>query len=113
MDALLQRLEVEPALAGQDDLAVDHRALRQRGAELGDHLGEVAVQGLAVAAVDAQRVTVAEDDGAEAVPLGFVGPALAAGDVELQLGQHGADRRGDGQRHQDSDPAAATRCGPL
>src|SRR5579864_6242286 len=109
MDALLQRLEVQPQLAREDDLAVDHAPLRQRRPELLDHLREVAVQRLPVAAVDAQRLAVAEDDGAEAVPLGLVEPALAARDVDLQLGEHGTDRRRDGQHH----ASAATRCAPA
>jgi hypothetical protein len=55
--------------------------------------GEVAVEGLAVAALDEEVFAVAEDDGAEAVPLGLEAPGVGVGgDFVDALGEHGEDR---------------------
>lgn len=40
MDALLQRLEVQAVVGGDDDLPVDHTAMRQLGPDRGDQLGK-------------------------------------------------------------------------
>ena len=68
-----------PSAPDDDDLAVDDAALGQRGGERGDELGEVAVHRLLVAALQQDLVAVAEDQRAEAVPLGLELPALAVG----------------------------------
>ena len=72
MDAQRQQVEVETALGRDHDLAVDHATLGQVGAQRLDELGEVARERLLVAAADLDVVAVAEDDGAEAVPLRLV-----------------------------------------
>ena len=74
MDALLQRLEVQPVAgrADHDDLAVDHAALRQVAPHRLDDLGEVPGHRPLVAAADLDLVAVAEDDRPEAVPLRLV-----------------------------------------
>ena len=97
MDAQQQRLEVERAVPGDDHLAVDDAALRQRGPERVGELREVAVERLEVARLRVHLVAVAEDDGAEPVPLGLEQPAVALGQAVDRLGQHRFDRRGDGQ----------------
>ena len=71
MDALAERVE-----GARDDLAVEDVA---PGREL--QLGEVAAQRLAVARLQVGLVAVDEGDGAEAVVLGLVGPALALGEA--------------------------------
>ena len=79
MDALQQRVEVEPAIIGgrHDDLAVDDASLRQRRKQRFEQLGEVAGERALVAAGELDLVAVAEDDAAEAVPLRLVQPAIA------------------------------------
>ena len=72
VDALQQGLEVQPVAAGDDDLAVDHAAVRQVGPQRLDDLGEVAGQRLLAAAGQLDLVAVAEHDAAEAVPLRLV-----------------------------------------
>ena len=55
VQALLQGVEVEAVGAGDDDLAVDDRAVGQQVEEGGVQLGEVAVERAQVAALDRDR----------------------------------------------------------
>ena len=57
-----RQVEVEPALGGDHDLAVDDAALGQVGAQRLEEIGEVARERLLVAAPDLDVVAVAEDD---------------------------------------------------
>ena len=78
VDARLRRVDAlaEGVEGGRDDLAVEHVAA---GRQRRRHLGEVAGQPLAVARLQLDLVAVHEGDGAEAVELGLVGPAVARG----------------------------------
>ena len=71
--AQLQRLEVQPAVGGDDDLAVDHAPLGQLGDGRRHQFGEVAGHRPLVAAAELDLVAVAEADRPEAVPLRLVG----------------------------------------
>ena len=73
VDALLQRLEIQAVVGGDDDLAVDHAAFGQLGRDRRDQLGKVAGHRPLVAAADLDLVAVAEDDGPESVPFRLVG----------------------------------------
>ena len=73
VDALLQRLEIQPVVGGDDDFTVDHAALRQLGLDRGDQFGEVPGHGPLVAAAQLDLVAVAETDRPEAIPLRLVG----------------------------------------
>src|SRR5206468_1647243 len=64
-----------------------------------EHLGEVAVEGLFVAALEQNFVAIAKDEDAEAVPLGLVNPVAFGGDGVDSLGEHGKDGRVDGELH--------------
>ena len=64
-----------------------------------EQLGEVAVERLLVAALDEDLVAVAEDERAEAVPLGLEDPAVAFGEFADALGEHREDGRVDGEVH--------------
>jgi hypothetical protein len=97
VDAQQQRLEVERAVAGDDHLAVDDAALRQRGLERLGQLGKVAIERLEVARLREHLVAVAEHDRPEAVPLGLEQPAVGVGQGIDRLGEHGFDRGRDGQ----------------
>ena len=97
VDALLERLEVEPVGGGDDDLAVDHAPLGQLGAQRLDQLREVPGHRPLVAAADLDLVPVAEDQAPEAVPLRLVGRARR--DRRHGLGEHRCDGRHDGQVH--------------
>ena len=97
VDALLQRPEVQAAVAGDHDLAVDHGARREVAPDGLHHLGEVAGHRPLLAAADLDLVAVAEHDRAEAVPLGLV--ELAGRDRGRGLGQHRRDGRHHGELH--------------
>jgi hypothetical protein len=100
MDAQQQRLEIEPVLAHDDDLAVHHAARGQRGGERGDELGEVAIHRLRIPALQQDLVAVPEYQRAKAVPLGLELPARAAGQGLRRGGEHRLDRRRERQRHE-------------
>ena len=55
MDALLQRLEVQPVIGGDDDLTVDHATIRQLCGGRRDEFGEVAGHRPFVAAAAARH----------------------------------------------------------
>ena len=108
VDALLERPEVQPAVTGDHDLAVDDRARREVAPDGLDHLGEVAGHRPLLAAADLHLVAVAEHDRAEPVPLGLV--ELPGRDRGHRPGQHRRDRGHDGQVH---GPAHAGTAQPF
>ena len=97
-----QRVEVEPAPGSRDDdLAVDDEAgvgATEREQRLVE-LGEVSVQRLAIARLEEDRWPVAEDEGAEPVPLRLVGPAVSGRDLRCRLRQHRLERWVERQGH--------------
>ena len=98
MEAKLERLEVEPVLSDDDDLAVDHAAVRQRAQERLVEFRKIAVERPQVPALDEDGRVAAKDDGAKPVPLRLVEPAAAGGEFLDQLGEHRLDRGRDGER---------------
>src|SRR4026209_1733425 len=99
MDPEEERLEVEPTLAGDDDLAVQDAALRDRRPERRFELREVSIEGLQVARLDVDLVAVSDYECPEPVPLRLEEPALALGQRVGRLGEHRLDRRFEGQSH--------------
>src|SRR5262249_23733458 len=93
--AVVQRT---PGRVGDDDLAVDHAALRQASLDRRNDLGEVARHRPLVPAADLDLLAVAEDDRPKAVPLGLEAQ-LAIRDGLDRLGQHRRDRRHHRQIH--------------
>ncbi len=100
MDALGQEVELLDAVDRHDHLAVEHDARRVERQHLLDHVGEVPVHGLAVAALQVHVVPVAEDDRAKAVELRLVAPAVALGQLARGLGQLGLEGWGERQGHE-------------
>ncbi|HEX7595010.1 MAG TPA: hypothetical protein VF387_01580, partial [Gemmatimonadaceae bacterium] len=82
------------------DLPVHHAPARQLRLKRERELREVPAEGLLVAALDHELVPVPEDERAEAVPLGLEDPAVAVGERGDALGEHGEERRRDGE-HRD------------
>ena len=80
MQPHLQRIEVEPARRGDDDLAVEHAAVGQACEQRVVQLRKVAVERPQVAALDEHVVAAAEHDGAEAVPFRLVEEPVAVGE---------------------------------
>jgi hypothetical protein len=84
----------EGVKGGRHDLAVEDVAPRRE-----DELREVAAQRLAVARLQVRLVAVDEGDGAKAVVLGLVGPAVALGEGGARPGELGHQRRLQRQGH--------------
>ncbi len=63
--------------------------------------------------MEVECVAVAEDEDAEAVPLGFEEPVAGGGDGVGALGEHGEDRRLEGEGHADLDADAGLGGGVL
>jgi hypothetical protein len=99
MDAELERVEIEMAAVGDDEFTVEDAVGGELGAEGVEELGEIAVEGFLVAALDEDFVAVFEDEGSEAIPLGLEDPVTGGGDFGDALGEHGQDGRIDGQVH--------------
>jgi hypothetical protein len=102
VDALAQQVELLDAVHLHHDLPVQHHALLRHRRHLLGHVGEVAVHGLAAAALQVDLVAILEHQRPEAVPLGLVAPALALGELLRGLGQLGLDRRFERKAHTDT-----------
>ncbi len=115
VDPLEQGLEVELAVVGvrDNDLAIDHAAVRQVGPQGLDHFGEVPGHRALVPAADLHLVAVAEDDRPETVPLGLVAHRPGR-DFLDGLGEHRRDRGHHRQIHRPiiADAAAPVRRSP-
>ena len=92
MQAQLQRVEVEAACRGDDDLAVNDASRRQGMRERGTELGKVAVQRAEIATLDVDTRLAAKDDGPEPVPLGFKRHGTLRRQVFGDGGEHRFDR---------------------
>src|SRR3954447_10501318 len=90
MNALQQRVEVEAAVVGgrHDDLTIDDTALWQRSEQRREQFREVARERPLVAAGQLDRITVAEHDATEAVPLRLVQPTVTNRDLGRCLREH-------------------------
>jgi hypothetical protein len=80
MEAHLQRVEVERAVACDDDLPVDRRVRLQFLAECLE-LGEITEEGAAVTAPEMELARHVLEDPAETVPFGLVLPAVRLGQL--------------------------------
>ena len=99
VDAKEERLEVEPALAGDHDLAVGDAPLGEAGEERTRQLGKIAIQRLELARLQVQLRSVAKHERTEAVPLRLEEPAVAVGQALGELGEHRLDGGRDRKRH--------------
>src|SRR5215831_11802267 len=88
MEPKLQPIEIEAARRRDDDLAIDHASVRQRGKKPAVQLGEVAVERLQVATLDVDVPAAAEDDRAKPVPLGFENEIPRTRDLFRDFRQH-------------------------
>src|SRR5713226_6647932 len=100
MDAQEQRLEIEPAVADDHDLAVHDAALGQRGSERDQELWEVSVHGFPVAALEQNLIAVTKHQRAKTVPLGLEQPPVALGQSICRTGQHGLEWGSEGKAHE-------------
>ena len=95
----LQRVEVEAAFVGDDELAVEHDPVGELFEQRLAQLGEVAQQRLLVARLEIEVVAVAEHDAAEAVPLRLVADVARRRQLTRELGEHRLERRTHGKGH--------------
>jgi len=99
VDSQLEGVEVEVATIGDDEFAIEDALFGKLLTERREHLGEVAVEGFLVAALEEDFVAVAKDEDAEAVPLGLVDPVAFGRDGVDALGEHGEEGRVNGELH--------------
>src|ERR1700750_3152991 len=99
MDAKLQRIEVEAAAMRYHDFAVDHTFRRRLCTKWIEHIGEVAVKWLLVAALDENFVAVTKNQNPEAIPLWLVDIVSLPRHLVHAFGKHGKNGRVDGQVH--------------
>lgn len=99
MNAQLQGIEVEAPVLRDDEFAVENAAGGQLRAKGVEEFGEIAIQGLLIAALEEDFAAVFEDEGAEAIPLRLEDPGAGGGDVVDAFGEHGQDGRIDGKVH--------------
>ncbi len=90
MQAELERVEVEPALRRDHDLAVEHAVLREALEERGVQVGKIAIQRAAIPALQEHSVCASKNQGAKTIPLRLV-QVVAVGDRISELGEHGLD----------------------
>ena len=99
VDAQQERLELERAVARDDDLAVEDAPLGERGPERVGQFREVAVERLQVARLRVDLIAVPEDERPEAVPLRLEQPAVVGRQRVGGLGEHRFERRFEGECH--------------
>src|SRR5688572_12979688 len=93
MNAQEHRLEVEAPIDRDHHLAIEHTAIGKMLAQRNFELRKVATQWLEVAALNVDVVARFEHERAKAVPLWFVQPLRAVGNVVRKLRQHRLDGR--------------------
>ena len=99
MQPKLQRVKVEPVVADDHDLSVEHAAIGQLRRQRVGELGEVAGERLLVATLNEELIAVAKDERAEAVPFRLEDPSVARRELANELGEHRKDWRIEGQFH--------------
>src|SRR5207237_3280317 len=92
VQAQLQRVEIQAAWTGDNDLAVDNAVVRKPVDERVVELRKIAVERTRVAALDEHIALRTEDDRAKAVPLGLVEDLTLGRDRFRHLGEHRFDR---------------------
>lgn len=102
MNAELKGVEVQASIKGNHEFAVEHALFRELFAEGIDHLGEVAIERLFIAALEEDFVAIAKNQDPETVPLGLVDPVSLMRYFVHALGKHGKDWRIDRKVHQES-----------
>jgi hypothetical protein len=99
MDAQQKRLEVEPLLADDHDLPIDHAPLRQRRHQRRDQLRKITVHRLRIPALQHQLVAIAEHERPKPIPLRLEQPPIAFRQPIRRGRQHRLEGRGEGKRH--------------
>src|SRR5438094_235937 len=93
MNAPEHRLEIEPTVARDHDLAVEDAALGQVRAQRDLELRKIPPERLQVATLDQHVVAALPHERAEAVPFWLVEPTVTCGEAIGELREHRRDRR--------------------
>ena len=109
MNTQLERIKIEAAVVGNDELTVEDALFGKLIAERREHLGEVAIERLFVAALQENFIAIAKNEDTEAVPLGLVDPAAFRRDGVDALREHGEKGRIDDELHMSLAASEATR----
>jgi hypothetical protein len=107
MNPKLQFLEIQAAGSRNDNLAVEHASLGKLGVQGGQQFRKITIQRLRVSTLDEDLVAIAKDQRSKTVPLGFEYPGVTRWKRSDPFGEHGQDRRIDGEIH----PTSYTRIG--
>src|SRR5690625_7845572 len=100
MNALLEGREIQDAIGIlDDDLSVEHAALRQRRAQRRDELGKVALDWFRIPRPDEDLIAIAENDCPKAIPLWLI--LLPRWDLLGDGRQHRLHGRHYGQRSEE------------
>src|SRR5262245_42125210 len=91
MQTHLQRVEIETAWCGDDDLAIDHAVVGKMQQQRLVQLGKIAIERTQISALNVDVTAPAEHDGAKAVPLRLVEKRAAGRQRLSQLRQHRLD----------------------
>src|SRR5438552_5658315 len=97
MDALQEGVEVEPPVAGDDDLPVEDDAPERQRAQRGNELGKVARESLCAIRLEHDALALTKGEAAEAIPLRLERPLLAGRQRVHRERLHRRVRRPDGQ----------------
>src|SRR5207248_3233484 len=93
MQTKLERIEVEPILRCDYDLAIQHATAWQLRSHGIDHLGKVPIERLLIAALNQDLVSIAKHECPKAIPLGLEDPRVPRRQFADSLSEHRQDRR--------------------
>ena len=93
MKAELQRIEVEPAIPGDDYFAVEHALIGQLFLYRFEQLREITIQRFRVAALDKDFIMITKYQSTESIPFRFEDPVAGCRQFADPLGEHRQNRR--------------------
>src|ERR1700760_2948013 len=99
MNAQLEQIEVETASINNDNFAVEDASIGQLREQIGDEFGEIAIEGLEIAALKQNLIAVTKNERAKAVPLGLEGPMVTDWQFAHTFSEHRRNRRRNNELH--------------
>jgi hypothetical protein len=99
MDAELKSIELEPAMLGDDEFAIEHAFCGKLAAQGIDHVGEISIERFLVAALDEDLSAIPKNKHPKTIPLRLVDPFALGRHLVNAFGKHGQYGRVDGEIH--------------
>ena len=93
MNAQLKGLEIECAVSGDHDFAIQDTVRRELILQRGDQFGKVTIERFLVAALNENFILIPKDDSPKSVPFWLKNPAVPLWDITDSLGKHWGDGR--------------------